>query len=288
MKWFRQLSVNITLLSGLLPSLAYSAAWTLDEGEEQHFITYRYYSTDSFFDRQGNERDKRGEFTKNEINYYAEYGWNADWTIGTSLFLTHEEDRQRFDVQDPVTGTFSEQQRTLELQGLSRADVFARYQVYRDDTYAVAVQPLLTLPPAYVGGIPSEVTQEDGAIELGVLAGRNFELFGRKHYADSKLAYRHRFGDGDDQYILEALAGLSLADDWTLIPELQYTDAVGGIDSALTTIAGQNDYRLFKLQLSALYQITDGVGIQAGGFRHVSGRNTGAGGGGLLSLWLSF
>ncbi|NET71335.1 MAG: hypothetical protein F6K62_10520 [Sphaerospermopsis sp. SIO1G2] len=271
----------------LLPAQLSAGAWVQPKGQTQNIVTYRYYETDEFFDLSGDERDKNGRYTKHEIQYYAEYGWRDTITLGTSLFMADETDTQRFISRDPFTGALAEQERVLELQGLHRSDIFLRYQLYRDDVYAVAIQPLLTLPAAYTGGVPRQVVEEDGALELGIMGGRNFTWLGRTHYVDTRLAYRQRF-HADDQILMEALAGFRVANRWTVMPELQYTAAVGGVDSRLTTIAGQNNYDLLKLQISALYQVNDKFGIQAGVFTHADGVNTGGGGGALLSLWLQF
>ena len=59
-------------------SEANAGAWTQAKGNSQHIISYRYYTTDRFFDVDGELTDKRGRFTKHEVNYYNEYGLYND------------------------------------------------------------------------------------------------------------------------------------------------------------------------------------------------------------------
>ena len=114
-------------------------------------------------------------------------------TVGSSLFLAKETDKQLFDVQNSPPNGITTIERVIDIQGINRADVFARYQLYRDDAHAVAIQPLLTLPSAYEGRLPAEVVEDEGALELAVLGGRNVRLLGNNHFIDGKIAYRQRF-----------------------------------------------------------------------------------------------
>lgn len=261
------------------PIAVNAAAWTLDKNTRKHFITYRYYSTDEFFDIDGDKRDKNGKFTKNEIEYYTEYGWTPKLTVGMTLAATKEEDKQNF-ANAP--------QRILEIDGVTRIEPFLRYQLYRDDLYALAVQPSIKLPSLYTESLPPEAQEDKLEVELAMIGGRNFNLLNRSHYAETKLAYRTRQGQLGDQYIMEGRLGLSLSEDWALMPEIQYTRSVDDVRRNFSTLSGSNDYNLLKGQVSLLYSINDKTSIQLGAFKHLDGDNTGAGGGGLVSLWLTF
>ena len=269
-----------------LAANAYAGAWTLEKGKRQHIITYRTYATVAYFSGDGERRDKLGRFTKHEVNVYSEYGVNDNLTAGLSLFVSRSSDISRanayYALEESTPMTHS-----IELSGLRRSELFLRSQLYRDDTYVFSLQPVVSLPGYYTHR--SEGSAIADAFEWGgdALAGRNFSFLGRSHFADLSAGYRIR-GDGlGDQYRLHGGVGLSLDDDWTLLPELDMTVAASGIHLATTTITGQNDYDLTKAQLSAVYKVNDAIRLQGGAYAHIAGRNTGAGGGALFSVWIS-
>jgi hypothetical protein len=252
-----------------------ASPWNRQKGESSHFFTARTYATDSYFDINGKKHAKGGNFTKYEAQYYAEYGVTPAWTVGYNLFASHQRD------SSPSRASI------IELRGLTRADLFARYQLYRDDTYAIALQPSLTLPPYYTTQkIADAVLYDQPAAEAAMLVGRNFLFYGKSHWLSAKAAYRHRGGALDDQYIVEAQAGIRLTDALSFIPEWSHIHAASPITVPLRTIAGDNNYTLTKLHASLAYQLTSALTLQAGAFQHVAGVNAGAGGGGLFSLWI--
>jgi hypothetical protein len=284
MKWARSIAGGIGCILFFAQG-AYAGAWTLPEGEKQLIITTRFYATVNYFDGNGQRRSKNGRYRKYELQHYGEWGLSDAWTLGANVAYSRAEDVSRADAfalsDDPAASG-----RSIKISGLNRAELFARYQLYRDDTYAFAVQPLIAFPPWYVRNLPEGVPADPMEAELALLGGRNFSWFGRSHYVDTSLAYRARGQSLNDQLRFHAALGLNLDERWTLLPELDHTQNLGGITFASTTITGQNDYDLTKAQLSALYHLSPRFSLQGGAFSHVSGRNTGAGGGGLLSLWI--
>jgi hypothetical protein len=58
----------------------------------------------------------------------------------------------------------------------------------------------------------------------------------------------------------------------------------GNSTSAFTQSAG-DDYNLIRLQLSAVYKMSDTLSFQFGGFKDTDGKNAGQGKGLLLALW---
>lgn len=280
------LCLGISVAAGMTPVLA--GSWVLDEGAQQHIITYRYYDADRLFNLQGEERNKNGVFRKQSLEYYSEYGLTPAWTIGATLIASREEDKQDITRFDTFTRQNITSQRMLEVEGLSRIEPFARYQLYRDNDYALAVQPTVKLPSLYAGGLPPQAQPDEWEGEIALLAGANFSLLGRTHYADSRIGYRHRQGALGDQWIANATLGLSLDEDWTLMPQLETITSADTLDQNFATLSGSNNFDLMKGQISVLYRVADGMHVQAGYFVDIQGKNTGAGSGTLLSLWLSY
>jgi hypothetical protein len=268
----------IILLLVLLASNTYANPWNFEKGAGQFISTYRYYATTGYFDIDGERRPKFGTFNKNELQLSADYGVAKKWNIGAEIFASRQSDEQN--------GS-----NIIEFTGISRADLRASYQLYRDAKYALAIQPSISLPPYYIkkyyaGGNP---TFEHGAAALALATGYNFNFMSQNHWLASRLAYRHRLGDKlYDQYHLSAQAGLRVNDIIAFIPELNYTGLISSQKRAFNGIAGDNNYELLNAQLSVAYSIKPNTTLQIGAFRHLLGNNAGAGGGGIISLWLNW
>jgi hypothetical protein len=145
----------------------------------------------------------------------------------------------------------------------------------------------LSLPAYYINkNADGKVLYERLAAELALFAGYNFEVLTQNHWLASKVAYRHRTGVFDDQYLLSAQMGLRAHEKLAIIPEINITQSAKEIATPLSSIAGDNNYNLSNAQISVVYNLTDDTAIQIGAFQHVAGKNAGAGGGGFLSLWL--
>lgn len=257
----------------LLSSTAHAAAWTLPEGDGQLIVNAFYYSTDSYDDTRGREQSQP-RFSKYEINPYVEYGLGDGTTVGFSTFL-HQ-------VTQDMGGQDSN-------WGMADTEIFLRRRLYQDDTYALALQPVIKLPSAYAhGGLPRAGSDEwDG--EINLQGGMNFDAFGNTHYVTLETGYRKRFGAPGDQVRAALTLGLRVSERWTVLPQLSgifRTDEASG--AAAFTQSSSDDYNLVKGQLSALYSMDNGWGVQVGGFGHLWTENTGNGGGAMVAVWKQF
>lgn len=265
----RWLHLPLTLL-GAWPCICHAGAWVQPAGHFQLIHNVVFYSTGESFAPDGHRRDDPG-FRKLEVNPYLEYGASDDWTLGTSFFFQYLE-------QDDAKGG------SLSNRGLGEMEWFARYQLLREHGYALAIQPLVNLPGHYFDKRGPIAGREDWDAELAALSGYGFSWRGRHHYVDAKAAYRYRSGPLRDQYRLSAVAGLQLDDDWQVMPELHFTGRAQGGANVLS-LGGQNDYELLKAQLSLVWRFNEHYALQLGGFRHIAGKDTGAGGGAMVAVW---
>ena len=264
----------IKCLAIFISTEVYASPWNIDVDESNNFATYRYYSTNEYFDLHGNKQRKNSDFSKKELQVLSEYGLSENWNIGFNLFGNNQIDSNSHKTN-------------YELTGISRTDLFARRQLYRNDDYAISSQMSVSLPAYYTNkNADGKVLYEKLAAELALFAGYNFEALGQHHWAASKIAYRHRTGVFDDQYLLSTQMGLRVHEKLAIIPEINITQSAKEIATPLNSIAGDNNYNLTNAQISVAYDITDNVSLQLGLFQHVAGKNAGAGGGGFLSLWL--
>lgn len=268
----KQRKFIIALLAlSFCPAASFAAAWTLPKDDFALYQNAFYYSTDTYFDAQG-QRRSQPRYSKIELNPYAEYGWKNGTTLGASVAL------------DAVTATNGRLQQGTNY-GLSDPSLFLRQRLWNNETTVVSVQPLVKLPSVYLdGSLPQSGTNQTDA-ELRVLAGHSFAWFDKNHYANVEAAYRKRFDDPEDQLRADAILGFTLNDDWQILPQLSLTRSTANTNAMRFTQSNEDDHNLLKGQLSAVYHWNKNISLQAGAFSHLSGNNTGNGSGVLLSLW---
>lgn len=257
----------------IIPAVCQANPWLRPEGEIFAALTSVYYSTDEYITPAGDTVDQP-TFTKYELNPYVEYGLTDDWTVGASLFLHALE-------QESPGGD-------LDNYGLGQTELFVRHSLWKEGRIAASVEPFLALPASYEESGQPRAGREDSDLGLALNGGYGFPLFGREHFVQGRAAYKHRYGPQDDQFQLDAKLGLRVAEGWMIMPEAQWTLPTGDTSGGGFSNAGTNDYELLKLQLSAVYDVSETTSLQVGAFTHADGENTGAGGGGLLSLWRRF
>jgi hypothetical protein len=254
----------------LIPRLTFAAAWTLPADKWELYQNAFYYRTTEFFDSNGNTRPQP-RYSKYELNPYGEYGLNEGTTIGGSVAL------------NLVQGTAATD--SGNNYGIGDPTLFLRQRLWSDDSTVVSLQPLIKFPSYYTDELlpRSGAMQTDG--ELRLLGGHSFEWLGNNHFINLEAAYRKRMGDPSDQLRFDATLGLTLNDQWQLLPQLSYINTPSRKAITPFTQSGEDDFDLLKPQLSAVYQLNETVALQAGLFQHIDGNNTGAGCGALFSLW---
>lgn len=264
-------------LLAALPSFPSRAgAWLQPEGEGQLIATALYYRTGHYYDNSRHRRPQ-ADFSKRQINPYAEYGLTPDLTVGGSAFFD--------DVsgEDPAAPGGRRHN-----SGLSDPEVFARARLWEEGPAVISVQPLLKLPSLYAsGGLPKSGSGEFDS-ELRLLAGYGFYTGGLDHFASAETAYRRRYGDPSDQFHAAFTLGLRPADKWLILPQVFAVWRVNAPGGSAFTQSGEDDYDLVKTQLSAVYEWTEDTGVQIGAFRNARARNTGGGGGALIAVWKRF
>jgi hypothetical protein len=252
---------------------AYAGAWTQDKGHAQLITTGTYYTADTLWDNNGNKRTQPA-YSKYELSPYLEYGWRDDITIGGSLSLQHTS-------QDGTAGSGSQTN-----WGLGDSEFFLRKRLWQGKGFVVSAEPMVKLPsPQSAARDLPQLGGSHGDVGIGLNGGYGFSAYGLDHFADIDTQYRHRLGTPNDQVKIGATLGVSVTKQWMLMPQV-----FGTFRTALPTIAtftqsSADDYNLVKLQLSAVYKMTDTVSLQVGGFQDVYGKNSGQGSGVLFGLW---
>lgn len=260
--------------------MAHAGAWLQPEGKGQLINSLVYYRSDTYVDPDGDKFDQ-DTFSKTELNPYGEYGLTENATVGFNAFLQYFS--QSPEDALPTVPTL----RMGDTFGVE-LELFSRHMLWQQDNLVLSVQPLVKLPTLYVGKDDRTTQATPFDVQLGFTGGYSKNFFGCDNFAELGLAYRHRFGDPSDQIRLNAKFGTHLNEDWMAILEASGIFSVAEPSTPAFTALGEDDIDLGKVSASLVYNLTDTVALSAGGFYHPYARNTGQGGGAILSVWWTF
>ncbi len=253
-----------------------AGAWGQPTGQTELITSAFFYQTEEYVAPDGTVQPQP-TFRKYSLFSYLEHGLTEDWTIGANLELAHARERRQ-------------NGQSQQNSGVGVMELFGRYQLAREENWALSIQPLVALPSSYETDPAPDIGHDQTDLQVGILFGGTFSLLGRLHYVDTALHYRHRLSTPSDQLRGEVTLGLRITDDWELLTQLFHIhnlgDAIAGPQGVRLT--PEEDYRLTKLQISGLYHMTEDVALQLGGFAHLHARNTGGDGGGMAALWLNW
>ncbi len=255
----------------------FAGAWVQEEGKQLHITTYSFYTTERSFGSHGDldRIPNNGRFTKHELNHYAEFGLTKRFTaIGNFFFdfLEFKDDGSR----DRNQG-FSDQELGGRLNLTTDPLIFSLQGLVIFPTYSLKTTPLLG--------------NKDTGVEGRLLFAKEFSFFRVPSYVNTEVGVRFREGEPSDQLRYQLGWGLKPAEGWELILAL---DGIEGLRNEKPLIVSNNvvinpDFSFLKLTGSLVIPIVPNrVSFEIGGFRHLSGRDTGEGWGVKSAVWLRF
>jgi hypothetical protein len=259
----------IFLISFLITGAAYAGAWTQSSGKWLFVQNISYYSTSKFFDNSG-KKQNLNNYNKYELNPYIEYGLRDDVTIGANLFLQRAS------------------QNNMSNWGIGDSEFFIRKQLWEKDGFVFSVEPMIKLPSIESSSQQPQIGNRNFDTVVTFSGGYSFKAWGLNHFTNLNTGYRHRFGTQNDQFKLEATAGLSLSKKYMLLAQAFNTTRLTDTIQPAFTQSSSDDYDLTKLQISAIYKMDDKLSFQAGAFSHVAGRNVGSGSGAIIAINRNF
>jgi hypothetical protein len=277
------LAFIITLL--ILPSTGIAAAWNQEQGKSLLIINGLYSQSGSFYDHSGEEILGVGA-ERYELNPYYEYGYSTDITLGGTASL------QRLDVNSPVT--------SWPKTRLTSFEVFARKQLYRDDNWAFALQPMLKFPGLYPKADERFMGERQFSAEMRLSGGYGFEATlpnvpymysstgPQHHFINLELAFRHHGEKGKDEMRFDPTIGFHYSEESLMLLQAFSTFAIGGSGNALVQGNNAFGYDLIKMQISTVKKITPNLNVQLGSFQDLWGKNTIKASGALLSVWYQY
>lgn len=251
---------RVTYLWAMLfaPCAAFAGAWLQPKGDGLLITQATYYSTDTYFDTNGNAQSQP-TYRKYELQPYAEYGV-TDWlTLGGSAYLQ------------------SVSQSGGSNRGIADPELFAKLRIWNDEQQTIALQPLVKLRSIFGSDNNPRGGSRSTDAELSLLYGRSMPLLTPRDYVDVRIGYRTRNRGLSDQIRTDAVAGIKLTDRFEIAPAIRSVVAVKPTDMATYSENGDLDYHVVKAEVSALYHLDDTQWLQAGVFKHVAGMQTGDG-----------
>ncbi|MFZ4125239.1 MAG: hypothetical protein ACOYJ2_04110 [Rickettsiales bacterium] len=259
---------RLCMLLLLFPSTSFAGAWVQNEGDALFSRQAIFYTTNEYFDIEGNSTPQ-ARFHKKELNLYGEYGWSNHLTLGTNLFLNRVSQNDETNL------------------GIADSEFFARLLVWKTEQSVVSLQPLIKLPSLYQqAGTPRGGTDSTDA-ELSLMIGHNIGLLSKADYVDMRLGYRERSSGLNAQWRADIAYGVTLTDRLQLVSAIRTIQATQSDPEAFSN-NGELDYDLSKAELSALYQLDYWQALQLSYFSHVAGRQTGGGQGFAIGLTQRF
>jgi protein XagA len=282
------LIISCVFLLSSLSQPAYAGAWTQAKGDGLLIENYSYYYTSRFINNVG-KRQSQPTYQKFEYNPYVEYGLADGVTIGANLFLQYIRQNTTQSITIP-TGPFSSVTTTYkgvnQNIGIGDSEFFVRKRLWQKDGFIVSAEPMVKAPALISYDEFPDVGNSRPDIGLTLSGGYSFKAYGQYHFANLDTGYRYRFGKQKDQIRIAATLGITLDNQWMVMPQLFITRRTSSPNVGPTFNENPaNDYNLTKVQLSTIYKMWDDTALQLGGFYHVDARNSSLGGGVLIALW---
>ena len=264
----KHILLSILMLS-MTTGSAHAGAWLQEKGSGEFIAQASYFTSDAYFNGKG---DSVGQPRYNQyaIQPYLEYGLLENLTVGGSAALQ----------RDTQSGAIN--------SGVADPQIFARSVLWRDATQLVSLQPLVKFASDFEHMSAPRGGSKSTDAELSVLYGRNLNLLSPRDYFDSSVGYRYRSGSLDNQIHADAALGLEVAPRWQVIPAIRTVLSTHLQPSTSFSEDGDQDYDLLKLELGAMYHVTDSRAWGLTLFDHVTGRQTGNGEGAMLQLAQKF
>jgi hypothetical protein len=253
---------------GLLsvPSAAWAGAWTLPQGTGQWLATLTAATSTSYFDGSGLASTPR--YDKDEAQLLIEYG------LTDRLTAIVEPELQHIDIAAPTSA---------ERTGLGYTEFGARYGFVEDPTWVFSGQATLRVPGTDDTSNPAAVGYTDIEADLRLLLGHNFKLADMPAFFDVEVAERVRTAGYPSEFRADATLGVKVLPQWLLLAQSFNVISEG---AGISIFGGSYEY--YKLQLSAVYELTPTWSLQGGGYTTYAGLNALQENGLIFGVWHKF
>lgn len=243
---------------------ANAGAWTLPEGDTQIISGVTYSTAAASFDDSGGAVPAL--YRKILAQAYAEHGL----TDGLTLILAPEY---------AIATEGGPGRPTIDASDFA---IKAGVRALLDDTFGV-ISAEASYKSAGAFDMSVSANNDSGSeMELRLLYGTNFPVFGKNAYADVELAERWIGGARPNETPIDLTIGVHFSEKITVMAQ-SFNIIAGGDARPPYTY-----YRSHKLELSVLQRLWNGVYLQSGAYFSPIGQNALVERGIELSLWMRF
>lgn len=242
------------------PDSARAGAWTQKESAGSAFFQTTATWSSQAFDADGALFESR-TYDKVSTQLFLEYG-ASDW-----LTLLVAPELLRIDVGTGTPGALDAA--PSRYSGFGYTDVGARMRFGGGEGWIVSAQAVLRIP----GAKPSEglaaVGYGDAEVDLRLLAGLSFVLFGLPAFLDLEAAQRLREGAPPDEIRLDATLGVRVAPQWLLLVQSFNVISEGAGQGPVFDFS----YEYYKLQMGGMYDASANLSFMLAGVTTWQARN---------------
>lgn len=256
------------------PAVSMASAWLQPKGKSQLFSTSSYYRSHEYADPAGYLWPQQ-RFTKWEQVLQWEYGIRNDVTYGIAPRLGYALQNGNGSIGD------------LAFTGL---ELLRRQKLWQGANTILSTQASVIMPGVYNDSDSVLLGKRSTDFDMRLLLGQSIPDNGRYHYVNAELGYRLRSGDVGDEIRGELTFGYRVTDKWTLLQQMFLTFSAAGTREEMPSVVAvsPSDYNLAKLQLSAVYDVSETRSVQLGLTQDIWAQNTGQGTGVVFSVWYRF
>ncbi len=227
------------------PQDAHAGAWTLRESEGSAFLQGTATWSDHAFDGASSLFAAQ-TYDKVTTQLFLEYG-AADW-----LTLMAAPELVSISVGAPTDQSYF---------GPGYSDIGARLRLAQGGVpgldYVVSAQVVGRIPGAKPSEGAAVIGYVDGELDLRLLAGFSFALWGYDSFLDLEVAQRQRYGAAPNEFRLDATLGVRVAPRWLALVQSFNVISEGAGDGPVFDVS----YEYYKLQLGGMYDLSQSVSL---------------------------
>lgn len=262
--WSARLGFAMLALGGLVSMVGFAparaGAWTQEESAGSAFFQTTATWSSQAYDAQGVLFDSR-TYDKVTTQLFLEYG-ASDW-----LTLMAAPELIQIDVGAGEAGTIDGA--PSRYSGFGYTDLGARVRFAQGEGWIVSAQALLRVPGAKPSAGLAAIGYGDSEIDLRLLAGLTFTLFGLPAFLDLEAAQRLREGAPPDEIRLDATLGVRVAPQWLMLVQSFNVMSEGAGQEPIFGVS----YEYYKLQVGGMYDAADNVSFMLAGVTTWYARN---------------
>ena len=239
---------------------ARAGAWTQKESEGSAFFQTTATWSSAAFAADGSLFTAR-TYDKVSTQLFLEYG-ASDWLtlLAAPELLTIKTGAATFDTLEVPAARYS---------GFGYQEIGARFRFGEGAGWIVSGQAVLRIPGAKPPEGPATIGYADAEVDLRLMAGLSFGMFGYPAFLDIEAAQRLREGAPPDEIRIDATLGVRVAPDWLVL--LQSFNVIS--EGAGQGPAFDFSYAYYKVQVGGMYDVTPRLSFMLAGVSTWYARN---------------